>query len=111
MKTLPAPGAASPLYTTYAATINRSRLYGDKAYKMDYYSPDEPLNFSSDHAGRIFTAWRVNSVVVDKMSKYYSAPVVLLADQRTYRPGYAPELVCALAADPALFRAQSHAPG
>lgn len=69
-------GATSPLYTTYAATINRSRLYGDKAYKMDYYSPGEPLNFSSDHAGRIFTSWRVNSVVVDKMSKYYSAPVV-----------------------------------
>jgi len=70
-------GASDPLYVTYAAAVNRSRLYGDKAYKMDYYSCNEPLNFSSDQAGRIFTTWRVNSVVIDKLSKYFKPPTVL----------------------------------
>lgn len=69
-------GAGDPLYTTYAAGINRSRMYGDKAYKMDYYSPCEPLNFSSDQAGRIFSTWRINSVVIDRMNKYHRLPVV-----------------------------------
>ena len=42
-----------PLYTTYAAAMERSKLYGDKAYKMDYYSGCKPVTYSSDQAGQI----------------------------------------------------------
>ena len=66
-----------PLYTTYAAAMNRSRLYGDKAYKMDYYSADMPLNYSSDQSGRIYNIWMINKVVVDRMSKYHKKPVIV----------------------------------
>jgi len=65
-----------PLYTTYAAAMNRSRLYGDKAYKMDYYSKDFPLNYSSDQASKCYNIWKINQVVVDKMSEFYKGPVV-----------------------------------
>ncbi len=68
--------ATDPLYTTYAAAMDRSRLYGDKAYKMDYYSCTEPLSYNSDQAGRIFTIWKVDEVVVDKMSEFHQQPVV-----------------------------------
>ncbi len=46
--------ANDPLYTTYAAAMSRSRLYGDKAYKMDYYSSCKPVTYSSDQAGSMF---------------------------------------------------------
>ena len=65
-----------PLYTTYAASMARSRLYGDKAYKMDYYSCCMPVNYSSDHAGRIYCLWKVDQVVIGKMSEYFKKPVV-----------------------------------
>ncbi|MCX6285798.1 MAG: trehalase family glycosidase [Bacteroidetes bacterium] len=65
-----------PLFTTYAAAIARSRLYGDKAYKMDYYSCCMPVNYSSDHAGRLYCLWKIDQVVVGKMAEYFRKPVV-----------------------------------
>jgi hypothetical protein len=68
--------ADDPLYTTYAAAMARSRYYGDKAYKMDYYSCCLPINYSSDHAGTIYCLWKVDQVVVSRMSEYFRKPVV-----------------------------------
>ncbi len=65
-----------PLYTTYAAAMGRSRLYGDKAYKMDYYSCCLPQNYTSDHAGMICNLWKIDQVVVNRMSEYFKKPVV-----------------------------------
>ena len=69
--------ADDPLYTTYAAAMQRSRLYGDKAYKMDYYSGNVPLNYSSDQSGKMYNIWKVNQVVVNKMSEYHVRPRVV----------------------------------
>lgn len=68
--------ANDPLYTTYAAAMSRSRLYGDKAYKMDYYSDCKPVSYSSDHAGVIFCIWKVDEVVINKIGEFYRKPVV-----------------------------------
>lgn len=68
--------ADDPLYTTYATTMERSRLYGDKAYKMHYYSDCDPLHYSSDHAGRIYAIWMINKVVVDRIGKFARKPEV-----------------------------------
>jgi len=69
-------GPGDPLYTTYAAAMSRSRLYGDKAYKMDYYSCCMPVNYSSDHAGKLYCLWKIDQVVIGKMSEYFSKPIV-----------------------------------
>ncbi len=69
--------ASDPLYTTYAASMERSRLYGDKAYKMDYYSDCSPINYSSDQAGRIYNVWMINKLVIDKIGKFYKKPLVI----------------------------------
>ena len=68
--------AGDPLYTTYSSTMNRSRLYGDKAYKMDYYSDCRPVSYSSDHAGTIFCIWKVDQVVIPKIGEFFKKPVV-----------------------------------
>lgn len=69
--------ASDPICTTYAAAMERSRLYGDKAYKMDYYSGCSPIHYSSDQAGKIFNVWMVNKLVIDKISKFYKKPAVI----------------------------------
>lgn len=66
-----------PLYTTYAASMEQSRLYGDKAYKMDYYSDCAPIHYSSDQAGMFYSVWMVNKLVIDKISKFHSKPIVI----------------------------------
>ena len=69
-------GPGDPLYTTYTAAIDRSRLYGDQGYKMDYFSGSEPLNYSTDRAGRIYTVWKIDKLVVNRMDHYSSKPRV-----------------------------------
>ena len=66
-----------PLYTTYTAGMERSRLYGDKGYKMDYWSTERPLSYSSDKSGSMYCIWKVNEVVIDKIPEYHSKPVVI----------------------------------
>lgn len=65
-----------PLYTTYTAAIERSRLYGDKGYKMDYYSDCSPITYSGDQAGKFYCIWKVDQVVVMNTGEYYQKPVV-----------------------------------
>jgi len=66
-----------PLFTTYAAAIERSRLYGDKAYFMNYFSENEPIVFTSQYAGDWFICWKINGVVIDDIWKYYKKPIVI----------------------------------
>jgi len=41
---IPSASAAAddPLFTTYAAPMSRSRFFADKAYFMEYFSPERP---------------------------------------------------------------------
>ena len=66
-----------PVYTTYTAAIARSQLYGDKGYKMDYYSDNEPLHYVNDQAGRLFTVWKIDKVVVRSMGEYAKQPSII----------------------------------
>jgi hypothetical protein len=68
--------ANDPLYTTYASSMARSQLYGDKAYKMDYYSDSRPLSYSSDQAGTMFCLWKIDEVVVPRIGEFLVKPVV-----------------------------------
>ncbi|MEN8250178.1 MAG: trehalase family glycosidase [Bacteroidota bacterium] len=68
--------ATDPLYTTYAAAMDRSRLYGDKAYKMDYYSDTEPLKYTTDQAGSMYTVWMVDKLAMINKNEFFKRPVV-----------------------------------
>lgn len=68
--------AEAPLYTTYTSSMERAQLFGDKGYKMNYYSDDEPLQYGSDKGGRIFALWEINDVVVNKIADFHRKPVV-----------------------------------
>jgi len=68
--------AAHPVYTTYTAAMQRSRLYGDKGYKMIYDHECCPLSYGSEKGGRIFTLWKIDQVVVDKTGEFFQKPVI-----------------------------------
>ncbi|PKL82296.1 MAG: hypothetical protein CVV24_10785 [Ignavibacteriae bacterium HGW-Ignavibacteriae-3] len=64
------------LYTTYTAAMERSRLYGDKGYKADYYSGHSPVNYSGDQAGRLYCVWKVDQVVIMNTGEFFEKPAV-----------------------------------
>lgn len=68
--------ADDPLYTTYTAAMERSRLYSDKGYKMEYYSECLPITYSGDQAGRFYCIWKVDQVVVMNTGEYFEKPTV-----------------------------------
>ncbi|MBN2570713.1 MAG: hypothetical protein JXA68_01180, partial [Ignavibacteriales bacterium] len=65
-----------PLYTTYTAAMEKSHLYGDKGYKMNYYEDCLPISYSGDQAGMFFLIWKVDQVVITKIGEYHKKPIV-----------------------------------
>ena len=70
-------GAKDPLFTTYAAPMTRSRFFADKAYFMDYFTPDKPITYSSQYAGDLAVIWKFNNVVIGETRDFARPPVVV----------------------------------
>ena len=68
--------ANDPLFTTYAAAMERSRFFADKAYFLDYFSPDKPITYSSQYAGELAIIWKINNIVISKKKDFAKPPVV-----------------------------------
>ncbi|MCD4693549.1 MAG: hypothetical protein K8R79_11585 [Calditrichales bacterium] len=66
-----------PLFTTYAASMERSRFFADKAYFMDYFSADKPLTYSSQYSGELAVVWKINNMVISKKENFAKQPVVI----------------------------------
>ena len=69
--------ADDPLFTTYAAAPERSRFFADKAYFMNYFTPDKPITYSSQYAGEWATIWKINNVVIQQTRDFVRPPVVV----------------------------------
>jgi hypothetical protein len=69
--------ANDPLYTTYAATISRTSFPEAMAYKMDYYSDSCLVNYSGDRSGRMFSAWKIDDIIIGRTGDYFKKPVVI----------------------------------
>src|SRR5512143_1718779 len=72
-----AAGGDDPLFTTYAASMERSRFFADKSYFMDYFSSDRPITYTSQYAGDVAAVWKVDNVVVSTIAEFYQRPVVV----------------------------------
>ena len=70
-------GANDPLFTTYAAPMSRSRFFADKAYFMDYFTPDRPITYSSQYAGDLAVVWKFNNMVINRIRDFARPPVVV----------------------------------
>lgn len=66
-----------PLFTTYAAAMERSRFFADKSYFMEYFTPDKPITYTSQYSGDLAVIWKVNNMVISKISDFIAPPVVV----------------------------------
>lgn len=69
--------ANDPLFTNYAAAIQRSRFFADKSYFMNYFTPDKPITYSSQYAGDFSVIWKINNLVIDKIEDFARRPIVV----------------------------------
>lgn len=69
--------ANDPLFTNYAATIQRSRFFADKSYFMEYFTPDKPITYSSQYAGDYGLIWKINNMVISKTRDFARQPIVV----------------------------------
>ena len=85
----PAPGASAqpylsnlsatgsdPLFATYAAPLERSTFIVDEGYRFQFYEPDRPIQFVTDHAGTLALAFRRDGDVRYRLDEMHAAPVV-----------------------------------
>src|SRR4030042_2987102 len=69
--------ADDPIFTTYAATMERSRFFADKAYFLNYFTPDRPITYQSQYAGDWMVIWKVNNIVIDEIEEFVEKPLVV----------------------------------
>ena len=68
---------SDPLFTNYAATIERSRFFADKSYFMEYFTDNKPITYGSQYSGEMTVLWKINNMVIDEIGKFIRQPVVI----------------------------------
>ncbi len=65
-----------PVYTTYAAALNRSEYKVNEGYQFVWFDPEKGMSFESAQAGKLGAAFKLNGVVKYKLSQFYKKPVI-----------------------------------
>jgi hypothetical protein len=65
-----------PVYTTYAAALNRSEFIVDKGYQFTWYDSVKGVNFESDKAGDLCLGFKLNGKVRFQLNQFYRPPVI-----------------------------------
>ncbi len=65
-----------PIYTTYAAAIDRSAYIIDEGYQFVWYKDGDGVNFETDNGGSICLAFKLGNEVKYFLNDYYQQPVV-----------------------------------
>ncbi len=68
--------AVSPIYTTYAASVDRSEFALDEGYEFHYYTPEKGINFTTDNAGELGLIFKIDNQWIYKSGEMYKAPVI-----------------------------------
>jgi len=68
--------ADDPLYSTYAAPLNRSEYFVDEAYHLNFYTPSEGVKYTTDTAGEFALGWRLGKLVAIAVKDFYRRPLI-----------------------------------
>jgi len=83
--------AADPVFTTYAAPLHRSEYLVDEGYHLRFYSPKEPLAFTTDTAGDWGLGFRVGEREVHAVADYAVPPRIESSLPSLARLSFQPE--------------------
>lgn len=80
----------SPLYTTYAAAMERSEFVLDEGYHFRFYDPDQAMEFVTDTAGSWGLAFRMGTRFALRLKDMHTQPVITLSYPDMVRYSYRP---------------------
>jgi hypothetical protein len=69
--------ADAPIYTTYAAAMERSEFLIDQGYEFQYDKKDKPLTFFSQKGGEMGLVFLIDGQLIENIGDYFEAPVIL----------------------------------
>lgn len=69
-------GSEAPIYTTYAAAMERSEFLIDQGYEFLYDDPEKPLTFHSQKGGALGLVFRIDGELVQNVKEYFLAPQI-----------------------------------
>lgn len=69
-------GSEAPIYTTYAAAMERSEFLIDQGYEFLYDDPEKPLTFHSQKGGALGLVFRIDGKLVQNVIEYFHAPQI-----------------------------------
>lgn len=65
-----------PVYTTYAAVLERSEFILDEGYQLVWYEAQRGVNFETDQAGALCLAFKRNGEIRFFLEQMHAAPVI-----------------------------------
>ncbi|MEJ2637302.1 MAG: fibronectin type III domain-containing protein, partial [Calditrichia bacterium] len=68
--------ADDPVFSTYAAPLQRSEFIVDEGYQFVWYDPARGVDFQTDNAGNLCLAFKMNGEFRYLLSQMYKKPVV-----------------------------------
>lgn len=80
----------SPLYTTYAAALQRSEFTLDEGYHMMFYDSSRGIEFTTDNAGDLCLGFRKGTRYVSALKDMAAQPVITASYPDFVRYTYAP---------------------
>ena len=83
-------GAESPIYTTYAAAMERSEFVLDEAYEFHFYNSQEGIDFITDTGGDICIGFVIEGQWRYRLSDMYKAPKITVSYPDMVRYHYFP---------------------
>lgn len=67
---------SDPVYTTYAAPIERANYKLDQAYSLSWFDPEKPIGFESKDGGNIYYGFKINNTIRYQLKDFYKEPVI-----------------------------------
>ncbi|MBU2444976.1 MAG: hypothetical protein KJ666_05310 [Bacteroidetes bacterium] len=65
-----------PIYTTYAASLQRSEYIVNEAYQFVWYDPEKGISFEVAQAGNLSLAFKLNNKIKTKLQHFYKEPII-----------------------------------
>ena len=65
-----------PIYTTYAASLERSEYILDEGYQFVWYDSEQGINFETDNAGQLCLAFKMGGEIVYYLPQLHTDPVI-----------------------------------
>lgn len=65
-----------PLFTTYAAPLQRSEFIIDEGYHFKFYDENDGVNFITDNAGYLSLVFKLDNEIRYRLNQVFSEPVI-----------------------------------